>query len=79
MGGRQIPGQQFGDSVDRQFRDARQDGAQIEGRIEAVQLCGFHEAVEHGGPLPTGIRPQKQIILPTHRDGAFIVPLLLKY
>jgi hypothetical protein len=53
VGGGQIPGQQFGDSVDRQFRDAGQDGAEIERRIEVVQLRGCHEAVEDGCPLAT--------------------------
>lgn len=46
-----VPGQKSFDAVDRMFRDAGKHVAKIALRIDAVQLCGSHQAVNSCGAL----------------------------
>jgi hypothetical protein len=58
-----VPGQEFFDSIDRIFGDRCQDRAQVEGRIESVQLGCSDKAIERRGALAAGTSFHKQIVL----------------
>ena len=62
-GGGDVPGQQFLDAVDRMFGDRRQNGTQIERRIEPVQRGCSDGVVERCGSLAAGISAHEEVIL----------------
>src|SRR5512147_1395494 len=51
-----MPGQEFGEAVDRVLGDASQDVAQVGFGVDAVQFARFDQAVDAGGALATGMR-----------------------
>lgn len=53
---------EFVDAVNRMVGDAREHVAQIGLRIDAVEFCGAHEAVDGSGALTPGICTGKQVI-----------------
>src|SRR3954463_4981491 len=62
------------DALDRMIGDPLQYLAQVVLGIEAVELCGFGECVDGGGPGPAGIGTGEQPVLaPQYEraDGAF--------
>ena len=58
-----VPGQQFGDTVDRMVGDAAEDIAQVVFGVEAIEFRGLDQRVHRGGPFATGIRSGKNPIL----------------
>ena len=55
----EVPGQEFLDTADGMVGDLGEHGAEIELRIEAVQLCRSDQAVHGGGPFSTAIGTRK--------------------
>ena len=53
--GGDVPGQEFFDAVDWMLGDACQDRAQVERRIESIQLGCSDERVKRRSPLTAGI------------------------
>ena len=68
--GGEVPGQQFGDAVDRVIGDAREHVAQVGFGIEAVELGRADQAVDRGGALAAGIGAAKQVVLATQSYSA---------
>ena len=50
-----MPWQQLIDPVDGVIGDTGQDIPQVGPRIEAVELCGFDQRQDGGGPLSTSL------------------------
>ena len=67
---REIPGQQFGDAIDRVVSDARQHLAQIGFRIKAIELGRSDQAVNRCRTFAASIRSRKKVILPAQSHGA---------
>ena len=67
--GSDVPGQQFLDAIDRMVGDRRQDRAQVECRIEAIQFGGSDEAVERCSSMAAGVGTHKEVVFPADRDG----------
>ena len=65
-----VPGQQFGDAVDRVVGDAGEHVAQPGLRIEAVELGGLDQRVDGRGALAAGVGAGEQPVLPAEGDGA---------
>ena len=61
--GGDVPGQEFFDAVDRMLGDRCQDRAQVEGRIESVQLGCSDKAIKRRGTLAAGISSHEEVIL----------------
>jgi len=62
--GGDVPRQQFLDAVDWMPGDRRQNCAQIERRIESIQLGCPDEAVEQCCSLAAGVSSHEKVILP---------------
>jgi len=76
--GGEVPRQELFDTVDWMFGDRLQHRAQVEDRIEAVQLCCADEGVERCGSLATGISSHEEVILPSDCDSTDILPISVK-
>jgi len=68
--GRQIPGQELADAVDRVVGNSRQDGAKVERRINPVELGRSNQGIERSGALASGIGSKKQIVFPAKSHSA---------
>jgi hypothetical protein len=68
--GRQVPGQELADAVDRMLSDAGEHLAQIERGIKPVQLRSADQSVKRRGTHTAGIGAEEQVVLPTDGDGA---------
>ena len=55
--------------------DPPDDEAQVGFGVEAVELGRTDQAVDAGGAFAAGIRPGKQIVLPTNGQFALILPI----
>src|ERR1700683_2033397 len=64
-----VPGQELVDAADGMVWDLRQDGAEIEFRVEAVQLRRSDQAVQGGGAFATAVRACKQVVLSSKSDS----------
>jgi hypothetical protein len=51
------------------IRDARNDGAQIGFRLDAVHLGGFNQRVNDGGAVAAIVRTSKEPVLAANGDG----------
>ena len=63
-GGCQGPGQQFIDAADGMFGDLGEHGAEVEFRVEPVELGRADGRVDVGGALATAVGAGKQEVLP---------------
>ena len=68
--GREVPGQEFLDAVDRMVGDAGQHVAEIRFGIETVEFGGADQAVDRGGAFAAGIGAGEQVVLAAQSDGA---------
>ena len=66
----QIPGEQFFDALDGMLGDPGQHQAEIEFRVEAVELGGTEQRVDRGSSLAAGVGAAEKVILPSKRNGA---------
>src|ERR1700733_6212175 len=64
-----VPGQELVDAADGMVWDLRQDRAEIEFRVEAVQLRRSDQAVHGGGTFSTAVRTCKQVVLSPKSDS----------
>ena len=67
---RQVPRQQFGDAVHGMVGDPFEDHAQIELRVEAVELGGSSERVDGGSAFSAVVGAGEEEVLATQADGA---------
>jgi len=74
----EVPGQEFLDAADGMVGDLRQHGAEVELRIETVELGRADEAVERGGAIATGVGAGEQIVFPSKSDSTDILPISVK-
>ena len=68
--GRQLPGQQFFDPVDRMIGDAPHHARQLCFRVDPVQLRRADQTVDRRRPLAAGIGAGEQVVLASQRDRA---------
>ena len=67
------------DALDRYIGESRQDGSQIVAHGNAEPAAALDHR-QDGGHARSGLRAADvDPVFPSHRDVAFIVPLLLKY
>ena len=59
----QVPGQQLIDAADRVVGDPGKNDAEIEFRIDAVELGRTDERVDGGGAFATGVGTGEQVVL----------------
>ena len=68
--GGEVPGQQSLKLVDRMVGDALEDMAQVEFRVESVELRRTEQAVDGRSTLSTGVRSSEEVVLATQSNGA---------
>ena len=68
--GGEVPGQQSLKLVDRMVGDAFEDMAQVEFRVESVELRRTEQAVDGRSTLATGVRASEEVVLATQSNGA---------
>src|SRR5690349_12524632 len=65
---RNVPGQQFVNTIDRILGDAREHMAKVSLRVNIVELGRADQTVDCSGSFSTGISASEQVILPPNRD-----------
>jgi len=72
-------GQQLGQSaVGPAGRDPLADVGEVRTSVDAVQATGRDDGVQHGRVSRTRVGARKQVVLPTHRDRPFILPMSVR-
>ena len=70
LGRVEIPGEEFLDAVDGVIGDLFEHAAEIELRIQPVELGGSQQRVDGGGAVPAGIGSTEQEVLPAQSHNA---------
>src|ERR1700730_5320623 len=68
--GREVPGEEFVDPVDRVLGDAGQDLAELAFGIESIEFRRSDQRVDGGRSLPPGVRATEKVVLASEGDGA---------
>ncbi len=68
--GGEIPWQQFPQTIDWMIGDALEDVAQIEFRIESMELRGAEQAIDRSSAFAASVGSSKEIVFPTQSNGA---------
>ena len=68
--GGDVPGQEFLEPVHWMFCDAFEHVAQVEFRVESVELRRTEQAVDGRSTLAAGIRASEEVVLATQSNGA---------
>ena len=66
----QVPGKQFLDSADRMISDLRQHGAEVEFRIQSVELRRSDQGIHRGGAFAATVGTCEQEVFAPKSDGA---------
>jgi len=73
-----FPREQVGDAVDGVCGNLGEHGAEVQFRIEAVELGGADEAVERSSAISACIGASEQVVLATESDSSDILPMSVR-